>query len=259
MLYHKYIYYKKIMEANLDFNLFLEKIHHNQNFTFKCKIIEEYEHLGYKFMSILINGEKSSKFLRVSDNIQLKDKEITFNINDIKMRLFNGTFYFLIEKFTQEENMVINAFEKNIEISEYIFNAIKIYKRIDEIQKKENHLCSVVLKANEIFDKQRQFEFRDSKGKKIQVDERIINHKYENGRIYCFNGFLYNKESNIFELTIISDIQDYSIDCEKIYAPSEIFESKIDSLINFKGRVTSFNISEQYIKAENNENKNIKK
>ena len=38
-----------------NFDLFLEKIQYNHNFTFKSKIIEEYEdkNLGFIFMSIL--------------------------------------------------------------------------------------------------------------------------------------------------------------------------------------------------------------
>jgi len=238
------------------FDLFLEKIQNNENFTFKCKIIEEYEdkNLGFIFMSILMNEEKSSKFIRVSENIQLKDKEITFNSNDIKMRLLNGTFYFLIEKFNQEKDISINFFDKNIKVSEYPFDSIKIYKKIEDIEKKKNHLCSFILKTNEINAQTKRYEFRDAKGHLLQIEESIFNHKFANGKIYYFSGFLYNITSNIFEWTIISDIQDYLLNCEKIYAPNEIFNSKLGSLINFTGRITSFNISEQYINVENNDN-----
>ena len=214
-----------------NFDLFLEKIQKSQNFTFKCKIIEEYEdkNLGFIFMSILMNEQISSKFIRVSENIQLKDKEITFNIHDIKMRLLNGTFYFLIEKFNQEKYISLNAFEKNTKISEYPFDSIKIYKRIEDIEKKENHLCSFILKTNEINDKRKRLEFRDSKGQIFQIEESIFSHKFSNEKIYYFSGFLYNITSNVFEWTIISDIQDYSINCEKIYDPNEIFNSEFDS------------------------------
>ena len=243
-----------------DFNLFLERVKNNQNSTFKCKIIEEYEdkYLGFNFMKILMNGEKSSKFIRVSDNVQLKDKEIIFKTHDIKMRLLNGTFYFLIVKFNQEKNITVNEFENNIKESEYLFDSIRIYKRIDQIEKKENHLCSFILKANEIIDKIKKFEFRDSKGELIQLEERVFNYKFENGKIYYFSGFLYNISNKIFEWTDISDIQIYSINCEKIYTPNEIFESKLDNLVNFKGRVISFSISNQYIIVENDENKKYK-
>ena len=210
-------------------------------------------------MSILMNENKSSKFIRVSENIQLKDKEITFNIHDIKMRLLNGTFYFLIEKFNQEKYISLNSFEKNIKVSEYPFDSIKIYKRIEDIEKKENHLCSFILKTNEINDQRKKFEFRDSKGQLFQIKESIFNHKFANGKIYYFSGFLYNITSNVFEWTIISDIQDYSINCEKIYDPNEIFNFfKFGSLVNFTGRITSFNINEQYINIENNDNRKYK-
>lgn len=243
-----------------NFDLFLEKIQKSQNFTFKCKIIEEYEdkNLGFIFMSILMNEQISSKFIRVSENIQLKDKEITFNIHDIKMRLLNGTFYFLIEKFNQEKYISLNAFEKNTKISEYPFDSIKIYKRIEDIEKKENHLCSFILKTNEINDKRKRLEFRDSKGQIFQIEESIFSHKFSNEKIYYFSGFLYNITSNVFEWTIISDIQDYSINCEKIYDPNEIIDSKFGSLVNFTGRITSFSISEQYINVENNDNRKFK-
>jgi len=243
-----------------NFDLFLEKIQHNQNFTFKCKIIEEYEdkNLGFIFMSILMNEKKSSKFIRASENIQLKDKEITFNIHDIKIRLINGTFYFLIEKFNQEKDINLNSFENNIKVSEYPFDSIKIYKKIEDIEKEKNHLCSFILKTTEINDQRNRFEFRDSKGQLFQVEESIFNYKFENGKIYYFSGFLYNITTNVLELTIISDIQEYSINCEKIYDSNVIFNSKFGSLINFTGRITSFNISEQYIKVKNNDNRKFK-
>lgn len=249
-----------IKNIKSDFNLFLEKIKNNQNSLFRCKIIEESKdkYLGFKFMSILMNEEKSSKFIRVSDNVELKDKEITFETRDIKMRILNGTFYFLIEKYNLKKNIINNKYEKNIKLSECLFDSIKIYKSIDQIEKKENHLCSFILKTKEVIDKLKKFEFRDLRGKLYQVEESIFNNKFENGKIYYFSGFLYNIKSNTFEWTIISDIQEYSIKCEKIYTSNEIFESKLESLVNFKGKVISFSISKQYINVENNENKKFK-
>ena len=77
--------------------------------------------------------------------------------------------------------------------------------------------------------KKKRFVFRDSKGQLFEIEESIFNHKFANGKIYYFSGFLYNITSNVFEWTIISDIQDYSINCEKIYDPNEIFNSEFGS------------------------------
>ena len=251
---------KDIKES--DFTFFLEKIKTNENYIFNCKIIEENEdkNLCFKFMSILMNEKKSSKFIRYADNTELRGKAINFKINDVKMRIFKGTFYFLIEKYNIENNLSYKSEKNNIKESEYIFDSIKIYKVIDQIEKKDKHLCSFILKAEEAEEvtETKNLEFRDSKNQLMQIEKDNINYKFENGKIYIFNGFLYNMSNNNFESTIISDIQDYSINCEKIYNSNEICELKLNSLINFQGRIKSFNLSKQYIYVENNENQKYK-
>lgn len=249
-----------IAKPQLGFNFFLEKIKNNQNFSFNCKIIEENEdnNLRMKFMSILMNGQISSKFIRISDGKELKEKEIIFEINDIKMKIFYGTFYFFIEKFKLKENSKLNKFGNYKKESEYLFDSIKIYKTIDKIDKKENHLCSFLFKAYEIIDKNKKFEFRDSKGQLIQIEENIFNFKFENEKIYYFTGFLYDISNYKFKPTIISNIQAHSFNNEKIYNSNEIFESKINSVINFEGRITTFNISKQLIIVKITGNKSLK-
>ena len=201
---------KDIKES--DFTIFLEKIKSNENHTFNCKIIEENEdkNLCLKFMSISMNEKKSSKFIRYADNIELRGKAINFKINDVKMRIFKGTFYFLIEKYNIESNLNYKLGKNNIKESEYIFDSIKIYKAIDQIEKMDKHLCSFILKAEEVR-KKKTFEFRDSNNQLMQIEKDNINYKFENGKIYNFNGFLYNISNNNFESTNISDIQNYSI------------------------------------------------
>ena len=230
----------------LGFNLLLDKIQNNQNYSIKCKVFEEYEdkNLGVIFLTLYKNGEKSSKFIRISDTFNLKNEEISFELVDLKMRIFKGEFYFLIEKYRCEKPITDSA--------EYQFNSIKIYDSIEEIEKKENHLCSFKLKAKELLSETKKFDFRDSKGKNINI-EGINNYKFEHGKIYCFNGFLYNISNNELESTIISDIQEYSFNCEKIFNLNEINKCRNNGLVNFRGKVKEFNISEKTLNVENSE------
>ena len=110
-------------------------------------------------MTLLLNGEKSSQFIRVSDNAKLKNKDILLTSVDLKAKIFKGKFYFLIKKFQSG---------KEKKEAEYQFDSIKIYHTIEQIKKKENHLCSFKLKVSESIKEKKNIYSKIPKAKQLK-------------------------------------------------------------------------------------------
>ena len=244
--------FDQIKTKNSLFQQFYEAIKSKENKIFKCKIIEEKEdkNLNIKFMSIIDSqNEISSSFIRDCDKINLKDRDICFEISNISLTLLNGIPYFLLKKYDIIEN-------KNK--SYYNFEQIRIYDSVDKIDKNNSDLCILILKAKEIFESltKDSFIFEDLKGKVIKVEESDYN--FEHGKIYIFKGYLYNNNKNIFEKTLISSIEEYSAYRDKVFQLKELDKMKEGMKVNFKAKIISFNIKDTFINIEDELGKKYK-
>jgi hypothetical protein len=230
----------KIKIKNSLFQELYEAIKYSENKTFKFKIIEEKvnTNLNIKFMTINAENEISNRFIREFDKIYLKNSNICFKASDISLILLEKIPYFHIKK----SDIITNE-----NISFYNFEQIKIYDSIDKIDKSNNDLCFLILKAKEIFKSlvYNSFIFEDIKGKIINIQENDYN--FEHGKIYVFKGYIYNNNTNLFEKTLISSIEEYSSYRDKVYEPKELNKIQEGILVNFKAKVITFKIKNTFL------------
>ena len=225
-----------------EFNQIIDKIMKKENYIFNGKVIEEIEDkaLGITYMIITAKGENCNQFIRKTNNEKLKNKEINFKISDLRIKIFKDIIYFNIIKYNTDPNY-----------TKFKFDKIKIYNSINEICNiNDNYLCSFILKAKEKFVDliRNSFYFQDYLGNNIKVKE-TNDYDFENGKIYIFNGYIYDKKNNQLEKTEISSIEAYSSYNSKIFDLNnnvDIDDINIldkENLYCFKGKINSFNIT----------------
>lgn len=241
----------KIKIKNSLFQELYEAIKSRENKTFKFKIIEEKvnANLNIKFMSIKSQNEISNRFIRDLDRMNLKNSDICFQVSDVSFTLLDKIPYFHIKKF----DIITNE-----NISFYNFEQIKIYDSIDKIDRENNDLCFLILKAREIFKSlvDNSFIFEDITGKTINIEENDYN--FEHGKIYVFKGYLYNNKNNLLEKTLISSIEEYSSYRDKVYELKELNKMQVGVLVNFKAKIITFKIKDSFLIIEDELGKKYK-
>ena len=234
------IQYKNEKEKDNLIQKIINNIRSGKNISIKCKIIKEEEHKNERennliFMTINVLNKDYIQFIRKNNSTNLENKYIIFEIKDIKLMLINNKHYFYLEYYRIIENEIYELKET------YIFNAFQ------EINK-DTILSTIKLRAKEIFANliDTKFIFQDLYGNDVNI---IYNEDYEfeNGRIYCFNGYIYNISKSQFEPTMISSIQDYSEDKNEINSFQDILNFEKNKLVSFKCKIKSFSIRDKYV------------
>ena len=220
------------------FERIIDLIKINQNYTINCKVIKEAIKDDLIFMTVIINDIENAQFFRKKDNLKLIDKNIFFDIENLGLNVFNGVNYFYIKKYKIQN-----------EIRQYNFDKIKIYDSFDKLNNNKD-LFNIKLKAKEECNSlsKTKFIFQDIFGKivKVNINKNYKNYKFEHGKIYFFNGYLFNNENQEIVPTFISTIQEYLNDNEKIRNFKEI-SSLRNEIISFKGEIVSYKIVDKYI------------
>ena len=203
-----------------------------------------------------VDGEKSKSFSLNENNENLKNKIIKFYVNSLRIKIINNTPYYLIQKYEiiNQKNEIKTSNKLLLNLKSNSYRIISSNKDM-----KADYLYTVILKAKEIKEKTQRYKFQleDSNQNQVIIDD-IENYDLENKQIYCFHGYTYNNSSLKLEHTNISYMEKISSSIFRIYNSQEISESKSNSLLTFKGRVKSFNITNKLIIIEN-ENKQILK
>ena len=236
-----------VSSYDIMFDNIVEQIKNKCNEIYEFEIIKEEINivLNIKFLKLSNDNRQSNSFIIDINNKKLIGKNIKFSVNSLKIKIINNRPYFLIQDYeilNQEKNKII--FQK---LSPHLkSNLYKVITSVEEI--KENYLYTLILKAKEIKIESQQYKFQleDSNKNSINVDgsEKF---DLENGKIYCFHGYIYNTLSLKFEPTNISYLEEFSFSTLKIHNSEEILKSNINSLLNFKGKVKSFNITDNII------------
>ena len=236
-----------VSSYDIMFDNIVEQIKNKCNEIYEFEIIKEEINivLNIKFLKLSNDNRQSNSFIIDINNKKLIGKNIKFSVNSLKIKIINNRPYFLIQDYeilNQEKNKII--FQK---LSPHLkSNLYKVITSVEEI--KENYLYTLILKAKEIKIESQQYKFQleDSNKNSINVDgsEKF---DLENGKIYYFHGYIYNILSLKFEPTNISYIEEFSFSTLKIHNSEEILKSNINSLLNFKGKVKSFNITDNII------------
>ena len=214
----------------------------NKNDSIKCKVVEEKEKDDFIFMKINLFNMDYTQFIRKNDKINLKNNDIKFEIKDLNLININDNLYFCVEHFKILEHKI------------YEFKKTFSYKSINEID--NDSLFSIILKAKEIFVncKDTNFIFQDLYGNSINLEYKG-NYLFENGKIYRFNGFIYDKSQQLLKSTIISSIQKYSNDKNKLDSVKDILKYEKGKLVNFKSKIKSFSLISKSIKIEDSDGK----
>ena len=124
---------------------------------------------------------------------------------------------------------------------------------------KQDYLYTLILKVREIKEKPQQYKFQleDIYNNPVIIEQLDLN-ELENKKIYCFHGFIYNSSISKIERTEISHIEELSSSMCNLQNREDILKLKDNSLVNIKGKVQSFNITDKIITIQD-ENKNIYK
>ena len=236
-----------VSSYDIMFDNIVEQIKNKCDEIYEFEIVKEEINivLNIKFLKLSNDNRQSNSFIIDINNKKLIGKNIKFSVNSLKIKIINNRPYFLIQDYeilNQEKNKII--FQK---LSPHLkSNLYKVITSVEEI--KENYLYTLILKAKEIKIESQQYKFQleDSNKNSINVDG-LENFDLENGKIYYFHGYIYNILSLKFEPTNISYIEEFSFSTLKIHNSEEILKSNINSLLNFKGKVKSFNITDNII------------
>ena len=110
----------------------------------------------------------------------------------------------------------------------------------------------MILRVKEIKERNQKYKIKleDSNESDVIIDQ-LEDCELESRKIYCFHGYIYNSLTLRMEPTNISYIEEVSSSIYKIYNSKEILEARNNSLLNFKGFVKSFNITNKIINIEN--------
>ena len=113
---------------------------------------------------------------------------------------------------------------------------------------KQDYLYTLILKVREIKEKPQQYKFQleDIYNNPVIIEQLDLN-ELENKKIYCFHGFIYNSSISKIERTEISHIEELSSSMYNIQNREDILKLKDNSLVNIKGKVQSFNITNKII------------
>ena len=194
-------YNRKEEEKESDlYTKIIKNMQNNKNIIIHTKIIKEKKENNYIFMTINEYNIDYCQFIRKDNKKILEDKDIAFEVKDIKLITLKDKHYFFIDNFEFLKH-------KQCEFGKtYIYNSIKDLKT-------DLDLFSIVLKAKEVNDLLNitKFIFEDIYGRSIKIlnDENV---EFENGKLYIFNGYSYNESKQSLKSTIISSIQKYKID-----------------------------------------------
>ena len=247
------------MEFDLSNNIFcdniIEQIKNKENKSYECEIKNERndDKAHLKFIDLYIDGEESNNFIINESKENLIGKKIKFCVNSLKMKIINNMPYFIINKY--------KLIDKNIKSSQLLSNLpsnrYKIITSIDEM--KQDYLYTLILKVREIKEKPQQYKFQleDIYNNPVIIEQLDLN-ELENKKIYCFHGFIYNSSISKIERTEISHIEELSSSMCNLQNREDILKLKDNSLVNIKGKVQSFNITDKIITIQD-ENKNIYK
>ena len=247
------------MEYDLSNDIFcnniIEQIKNKKNKSYECEIRNERNdnkaHL--KFINLCIDREESSNFILNESKEYLIKKKIKFNVNSLKIKIINNKPYFIINKYKLIDNNIKNSQL----LSDLPSNRYKIITSIDEI--KPDYLCTLILKVKEIKDRPQQYKLQleDIYNNPVIIEQLDLS-ELENKKSYCFHGFIYNSSTSKIERTEISHIEELSFSMYYIQNREDLLKLKDNSLVNIKGKVQSFNITNKIITIQD-ENKNIYK
>ena len=223
-------------EENNLINIIIKSMAKYKNNIVKCKVLKEQKEQDFNYMTINLFNIDYTQFIRKNDNTNLVNAEIEFRTKDLKLMLIKGKYYFFIKSYQLLEH-------KTFELKEtHIFNSIKEIS--DDVK-----LFTIKLKAKEIFDhfNTTKYIFQDLYSSTINIDYEI-NYEFENGKIYLFNGYYYDKVDDKMKFTMISNIQQYSNDKSDLKPIENIL--CLNKLVSFKGKIKSFSLTDKYILIE---------
>ena len=194
-------------------------------------------------MTINLFNIDYTQFIRQNDGQNLENKDIIFEIKDIRLILISGKHYFYIEDYGILKHEIYELKEN------FIFHSLKEIK--DDV-----NLFTIKLKAKEIYEDliNTNFVFQDLYGNEVKIDNNE-DYEFENGKIYFFNGYSYNKSEQKLKSTMISKLQKYSNNKNELYSFKDILQFKKDKLVNFKCKVKSFSLTDKYVMVEDSDKK----
>lgn len=214
----------------------------NQSIEAKISISKR---LGdYYLLKTVINGTECGQFIILKDEISIHVGIMTIKINlsDIKLKMIKGNNYLEIKNYE-----IIN---KNVSDGAklYEFKLPENINDLTKIESLEKRNISVILKAKEQdLIKDYSYSFYNHSKSKITVKySREFDSKFENEKLYLFNGFNYYENklietnwSSIEEIEQNSNIEDNKF-------TSIIRNSKDNDIINIKGNIVGL-IMEKFI------------
>ena len=240
------------------FDNIVEQIKNKKNHYYECEILEEnIDHDNHiKFILLSVDREKSKSFVINENNEILKGKKIKFYVNSLKIKIISNRPYFLIQQYevVNEKNEIKSSNQLLFDLKSNRYKIVTSNKDI-----KADYLYTLILRAKEFKIKTQKYSFKleDSNENEVIIDQ-LENCDLEHRKIYCFHGYTYNSVTLKMEPTNISYMEEVSSSIFRMFNSKEILEAKNNSLLNFKGMVKSFNITNKSINIEN-ENKQIYK
>ena len=220
--------------------------------TIEAKIIQYTKKYKYFQLTLSFYGIKCNQFI-ISENIfNENNKNIQFNLEDIKLKMIKSKNYLEIKQYISLSRDLSSNFTEH-----YEFKLPKIIKNLNSIDSQKN--IAVILKAKEkdfITSFSYNFYNYSDKAKTINSLNKF-SIDFENQKCYLFNGFDYfNNTLTPTNISSIEIIDENSI-IEDIIFPKNINDYKKEDIINLKGFIKDLTIEKFLIKIEEFETKNL--
>ena len=203
----------------------------NDAFEFYVLNIIDIQDKNYLGLNIGIDNIKCSQFIiKINDFSKNMPNVISVILKDIKLKMIKNKNYLEIKDY-KVINYIKNIKEK--ELQPFIFELPEIIENTEQLVGMKN--ISIKLKAKE-FDllSSYNYKFYNNYSQNISIDipKEFID-KFENSKIYLFNGF--NCVNNSLKPINVSNIEIYDINSEII--SENIKNIKNEEIVNIQGTI----------------------
>ena len=208
----------------------------------------------YFKLTLLLDNEINDQFIINVFNEVKENSKICINFEDIIFRTLNGKLFFEIKEIKKLIFLEQKTIKENFKI--YCFSFHNYINSLNDLKQiKYNCLVSMPVKEKEMesFTNEPIFKFKDINKKELTINVDIKKFNVEGQKVYLLEGFLYDIEvSKFIQLpnSNIKEIKDF------LYKDKNYAQSDILPLVNFKGKIKTFNFIDKIINIEIEEKQN---
>ena len=240
-----------------------------KNEIFSATIIDfiKIEKSNYLNLCIRIGNESCNDFISLdvfANKLKIGDN-ITFNLNNIKVKLINDKNYIEIidAKISEGKNEIKNDIKQpeniHFDFLKFVYSYNELWTLEKYTEKKGDYIYSIILKVNLIESSKNlghQYEFYDIFGEKVPLDYSEIINFIEGQKIYIFSSLIVKKIEDSFQLAPLKYTSVTKVDENTII--NKIMKIDGENIVSLKGKIEKFNLVEEEIEIIDEKDNHLK-